>query len=100
MVMSEVTVLRRGGRFVPGQSGNIAGRPKGGRPKLGEAFFKTVLADFESHGKEAVEKLRSEKPDLYFKLLVFLLPKGMAEAGGADEQTLRVIERRIVHVGD
>jgi hypothetical protein len=62
-------------KFEPGQSGNPAGRPKGARAKLGEAFVAELLADFLKHGKDAIERVRAEKPDQYLKVIASLLPK-------------------------
>ena len=61
--------------FKPGQSGNPAGRPKGARSKLGEAFIRAMHDDFEKHGPEAIVKVREEKPDQYLKVVASILPK-------------------------
>jgi hypothetical protein len=62
-------------RIKPGEVRNPAGRPKGARNKLGEAFVKALHEDFEIHGVEAVEKVRDEKPDQYLKVIASLMPK-------------------------
>jgi hypothetical protein len=61
--------------FKPGQSGNPAGRPKGSRSKLGEAFIAALHDDFEQHGVSVIETVRIEKPDQYMKVVASLLPK-------------------------
>jgi hypothetical protein len=61
----------------PGQSGNPAGRPKGSRNKLSEAFLQALADDFEANGKEVVEKVRTERPHDYLKIIVAVLPKRM-----------------------
>lgn len=59
----------------PGQSGNPAGRPKGSRNKLGEQFVQALQTDFETHGKQAIETVRAERPHEYLKVVASLLPK-------------------------
>lgn len=63
--------------FKPGQSGNPAGRPKGARNALGEAFIEAMHADFKEHGVAAIEAVRAEKPDQYLKVIASILPKDL-----------------------
>lgn len=74
---TEVTPKKHSGLkpWKPGQSGNPAGRPKGARSKLGEAFLQELAADFEKHGAEAIIAVREEKPDQYLKVIASILPK-------------------------
>lgn len=61
--------------FKPGQSGNPAGRPKGARSKLGEAFIEAMHEDFQQHGVAAIQAVRADKPDQYLKVIASILPK-------------------------
>lgn len=80
----------------PGQSGNPAGRPKGARHKLGQAFLDAMLKDFSEHGEVVIENVRTEKPDQYLKVVASILPKEITGEEG-DAIGIRIIERRIVH---
>jgi hypothetical protein len=58
-------------RFKPGNPG----RPRGSRNRLGEAFLQALAEDFEKHGAAVIEKVRTDKPDVYLKVIAGLLPK-------------------------
>ena len=64
-------------RWKPGQSGNPAGRPKGARSKLSESFLKALSEDFAANGIEVIEKVRSDRPHEYLKIVAAVLPKQM-----------------------
>lgn len=51
------------------------GRPKGARSQLGEDFLKALHDDFETHGVEAIQQCRTEKPVEYVKVIASILPK-------------------------
>ncbi len=61
--------------FQKGQSGNPAGRPKGARSKLSEAFLGKLLDDFNVHGVEAIEALRRSDPKAYLHIIAAIAAK-------------------------
>jgi hypothetical protein len=64
-------------RFKPGAewNGNAAGRPKGSKHKLSEEFIAALCADFEKNGKDVIEKVRTDKPADYLRIVASLVPK-------------------------
>jgi len=69
------------------------------RGRLSEAFVAAVLDDFQTHGKAAIETMRTDKPDQYFKVVAAILPKEVGGEGNSQSESRRlVIQRRIVHV--
>jgi hypothetical protein len=83
--------------FLPGQSGNPAGRKTGSRVKLSEAFLAALCEDFAEHGRETIERVRCEKPDAYLKVIASLLPKQIDVAvdpfdGMTDENLVALIK--------
>lgn len=71
-------VVRQIGKpFAAGSAwnGNAKGRPKGSRNKLGEDFLSALQESFEKHGPETIEKVRTERPHEYLKVVASILPK-------------------------
>lgn len=56
-------------------AGNKNGRPKSSRHKLEESFVDALYKDFKTGGVEAIQKCRTEKPDVYLNVIAKVLPK-------------------------
>lgn len=61
--------------FESGKSGNPGGKPVGSRNKLQGDFMREMAADFAEHGKTAIIACRTEKPDVYVKVIASLMPR-------------------------
>lgn len=61
--------------YLPGQSGNPAGRPKGSRSKLQEDFLSDVLAAWKLKGAAAIDAMIEDKPGDFVKMVAGILPK-------------------------
>jgi len=59
----------------PGESGNPAGRPKGSRNKIAEAFIDDLYASWLVHGADAIRRMCEERPHDYVKVAASLMPR-------------------------
>lgn len=85
--------------FPPGQSGNPKGRPKGSRHRLSEVALRALCADFETHGAAAIERCRSEHPDVYVRVVAGLLPKQTVEkVNPLDDLSLEQLDELIAYI--
>lgn len=70
-----------------GVSGNPAGRPKGNRNKLTEAFLEALSDDFDEHGAIAIKEARVKDPMGYVKTIASLCPRELDVKRPIDEMT-------------
>lgn len=58
-----------------GKSGNPAGRPKGSRNALSEAFIHELHKDFTVNGTATIKELRETDPGAYIRAIASIVPK-------------------------
>src|SRR6202043_1908615 len=81
------------GRFARGHCGNMTGRPRGSRNKLGEVFITQLYTDWLEHGEAGMAAVRTQKPDAYLKV-VASLPEAVGNQGSDLRWTYRRATRR------
>jgi hypothetical protein len=64
------------GQIIPGQTSlNPAGRPKGSRVKLEEAFVADMVDVWKAMGKDALERTAAKEPAKFAQIAASVLPK-------------------------
>ena len=69
--------------FQPGNNANPRGRPKGSRNKISEEFIAALCEDFEQHGVDVIEAVRTERPADYLKIIASIVPKELNVTGSS-----------------
>jgi hypothetical protein len=97
-----VTYIRdeKTGRFLVGNNG-MAGRPKGARNKLAEAFIDDLYADWKEHGIHVIQEVRETGPSDYLKICAILARSSsefnsISETMHSDAIAELIEERRIL----
>ena len=85
--------------FKPGQSGNPGGKPTGARNFLQARFLKEMAEDFDAHGRQAIEQMRTERPADYIRAIASLMPKELeVKTTAMDELTDEALDAALVAV--
>jgi hypothetical protein len=71
-----------GAGWVPGQSGNPAGRPRDVLEKLTKDVIIDLANDWHANGKQAIADLRNQDVSTYVQVCVSLIPKEVHIAAG------------------
>ncbi len=62
------------GRFLQGNSGNPAGRPRGSRNRLAQQFIDDLELEWKRSGSSALSKVAATNPEAFCKLVSITLP--------------------------
>jgi len=85
-------------RFMPGQSGNPGGKPKGARNKIQADFLRELSEDFDKHGRSAIEAMRKTDPSGYVRTVAALLPRTIEMSDSMDVLNDETIDLAILAV--
>src|SRR5262249_56903074 len=85
-------------RFKPGEVGNPAGRPKGSRNKINQAYIDAFCQEFEKHGPAVFARVRKKMPHVWLRLAAELQPKQVQVEHALAEMTEEQIERRLAEL--
>lgn len=66
------------GRWLPGQSGNAAGKVVGTRNRFSEKFVSDVAAIWDQHGASVLEKMVAEEPARFADMCSRLIPRDVS----------------------
>src|SRR5262245_30849453 len=84
----------------PGQSGNPAGRPKGSRHKITEAFLRDFFEAWEAFGRPALVAAAWKDPVAFVKVAASLLPKEFRIEATVSDMTDEQLDARIRGIVD
>jgi len=84
----------------PGERGNPhwAGRQKGSRNKINQAYIDAFCREFEQHGPEVFAKVRKKMPHVWLRLAAELQPKQMQVEHGLSDMTDEQLRQRIAEL--
>jgi hypothetical protein len=70
----QLTKTENSGRWSPGQSGNVNGRPVGSRHQFSAAFLRDLAEVWSEHGRETMVSTAKTNPAVFFATCARLCP--------------------------
>ncbi len=67
-----------GHMWLPGESGNAAGRPVGARGRFSQRFIADLTTAWEQYGEQALARTAVEYPDRFVGICTHLMPKDVS----------------------
>src|SRR5262245_9260564 len=65
-------------RWLPGQSGNLTGRPRGARTEFSTSFMRDLARVWAKRGGDIIEKVAANDPSRFFAVAASLIPRDVA----------------------
>jgi hypothetical protein len=93
---------RINGRFAPGFSGLPGGDPGRARKALNADTIREMHLAFQRGGRKAIDKVMTQSPAIFLKLLVLLVPRELevTQKGGVKAMSDEQIENAIAAIQD
>jgi hypothetical protein len=79
--------------FKPGESGNAAGRPKGSRNKVSEAFLTELYELWDQQGSDLIKRVAQKDPATIVRVTAQLVPKEFQVSTEKENPFLTFLER-------
>jgi len=76
----------------------FAGRPKGSRNKINQAYIDAFCQEFEKHGPTVFARVRKKMPHVWLRLAAELQPKQMQIEHGLSDMTDEQLRQRIAEL--
>ncbi len=81
---TSVSIRDERGRYLKGIAGG-PGRPPGSRNRLTEDFLGDLLAAWQEHGREAIDRVVAERPEVFLTIVAKTIDVRRIEVGQAGE---------------
>jgi hypothetical protein len=92
---TDVAIRDERGRYLKGMPGGTA-RPIGSRNKLTEDFFCDLHAAWQEHGREAIDRVIAERPEVFLAIVARTIDVRRVEVGRPGEFQLALSKEKIL----